>query len=96
MLTSHELIGFMSPALANDILNFTFESDKPAYKATMAAVAETRKVDSGLVSAPGASGGASYRSAAYSPAAEAKMENNLDTVLVNQVKDEARKKGVSY
>ena len=44
MLTSHELIGFMSPALANDILNFTFESDKPAYKATMAAVAETRKL----------------------------------------------------
>ena len=44
MLTSHELIGFMSPALANDILNFTFESDKPAYKATMAAVADTRKL----------------------------------------------------
>ncbi len=44
MLTSHELIGFMSPALANDILNFTFESDKPAYKATMAAVAEARKL----------------------------------------------------
>ncbi len=60
------------------------------------AVAEKRKVDSGLVSAPGASGGASYRSAAYAPAAEARMENNLDTVLVNQVKDEARKKGVSY
>jgi hypothetical protein len=44
MLTSHELLGFMSPALANDILNFTFESDKPAYKATMAAVAEARKL----------------------------------------------------
>lgn len=60
------------------------------------AVAEKRHVDSGLVSAPGASGGASYRSAAYSPAASSKMENNLDTVLVNQVKEEARKKGVSY
>ena len=44
MLTSHELLGFMSPALANDILSFTFESDKPAYKATVAAVAEVKRV----------------------------------------------------
>src|SRR6185436_17306868 len=44
MLTSHELFGFMSPALANDILSFTFESDKPAYRATMAAVAEAKRV----------------------------------------------------
>ena len=39
MLTSHELFGFMSPALANEILNFAYESDKPAYKATMNGVA---------------------------------------------------------
>ena len=32
MLTSHELFGFMSPALANDILTFTFETDKPITK----------------------------------------------------------------
>jgi hypothetical protein len=44
MLTSHELLGFMSPALANDILSFTFESDKPAYKATVTAVAEVKRV----------------------------------------------------
>jgi uncharacterized protein HemY len=44
MLTSHELLGFMSPALANDILNFTHESDKPAYKAALNAVADARKV----------------------------------------------------
>lgn len=44
MLTSHELLGFMSPTLANDILSFIFESDKPAYKATLAAVAEARHV----------------------------------------------------
>lgn len=44
MLTSHELFGFMSPALANDILNFTHESDKPTYKATVTAVADVRKV----------------------------------------------------
>ncbi|HEY4951885.1 MAG TPA: hypothetical protein VII71_00695 [Verrucomicrobiae bacterium] len=42
MLTSHELFGFMSPALANDILNFAYESDKPTYKATMSAVAQAR------------------------------------------------------
>jgi hypothetical protein len=44
MLTSHELFGFMSPALANDILNFTFESDKPTYKATMNGVATALRV----------------------------------------------------
>jgi len=44
MLTSHELLGFMSPALATDILQFTFESDKPAYKATIAAVAQSKHV----------------------------------------------------
>jgi hypothetical protein len=44
MLTSHELLGFMSPALAADILQFTFESDKPAYKATLAAVAQAKHV----------------------------------------------------
>lgn len=44
MLKSHELIGFMSPALAADILGFTFESDKPAYRATIAAVAQAKHV----------------------------------------------------
>ena len=44
MLTSHELLGFMSPALAKDILSFIFESDKPAYRAALAAVAEAKHV----------------------------------------------------
>ena len=44
MLTAHELLGFMSPALANDILSFIFESDKPAYKAALAAVAQAKHV----------------------------------------------------
>lgn len=34
----------MSPALANNILSFIFESDKPAYRATVAAVAEAKHV----------------------------------------------------
>jgi len=44
MLTSHELFGFMSPALAAEIIAFTHESDKPVYKATLAAVAQARHV----------------------------------------------------
>ncbi|MGH7951152.1 MAG: hypothetical protein ACREFE_04430 [Limisphaerales bacterium] len=44
MLTSHELFGFMSPALANEILNFAYESDKPTYKATMNGVATALRV----------------------------------------------------
>jgi len=44
MLTSHELFGFMSPPLANDILNFAYESDKPTYKATMGGVAQALRV----------------------------------------------------
>lgn len=44
MLTSHELLGFMSPSLALDILTYTYESDKPLYRATLGAVAEARKL----------------------------------------------------
>jgi hypothetical protein len=44
MLTSHELLGFMSPSLAGEILSFAHESDKPLYRATLNAVAEVRKV----------------------------------------------------
>ncbi|HXE42291.1 MAG TPA: hypothetical protein VN516_04630 [Candidatus Baltobacteraceae bacterium] len=44
MLKSHELIGFMSPALASDILNFAYETDKPTYKATMNGVATALRV----------------------------------------------------
>src|ERR1700735_5406293 len=44
MLTSHELIGFMSPALAEQIISYAFESDKPLYRTALSAVAEARKV----------------------------------------------------
>lgn len=44
MLKSHELLGFMSPALANDIITSTFENDKPTYRATLNAVAQARHV----------------------------------------------------
>lgn len=44
MLTSNELLGFMSPALALEILTFAFDSDRPLYRTTLAAVAEARKL----------------------------------------------------
>ncbi len=44
MLTSHEMLGFMSPALAGEILANAYESDKPLYRAALNAVAEVRKV----------------------------------------------------
>jgi hypothetical protein len=44
MLTSHELLGFMSPNLALEIVTFIYESDKPLYRAALNAVAEARKV----------------------------------------------------
>jgi len=44
MLTSHELLGFMSPALALEILTYAYEQDKPLYRSTLGAVAEARKL----------------------------------------------------
>jgi hypothetical protein len=44
MLTSHELLGFMSPALALEILTYAYETDKALYHATLGAVAEARKL----------------------------------------------------
>jgi|SRR5215204_4028358 len=44
MLTSHELLGFMSPSLAMEILTYVYEADKPLYRATLTAVAEARKL----------------------------------------------------
>jgi hypothetical protein len=44
MLTCHELFGFMSPALAGEILSHAFEGDKQLYRTTLNAVAESRKL----------------------------------------------------
>ncbi len=44
MLTSHELLGFMSPALALEILTYAYEQDKALYHAVLSAVAEARKL----------------------------------------------------
>src|SRR5262249_55033589 len=44
MLTSHEILGFMSPSLATEILTYAYESDKPLYRTTLSAVAQARKL----------------------------------------------------
>lgn len=44
MLTSHELLGFMSPGLAQEIITYAYDLDKQLYRTTLAAVAEARKV----------------------------------------------------
>ena len=44
MLTSHELLGFMSPTLALEILTYAYDTDKPLYRATLSAVADARKL----------------------------------------------------
>jgi hypothetical protein len=44
MLSAYELFGFMSPTLANEIIESTFAHNKDLYKTTLAAVAEARKV----------------------------------------------------
>jgi hypothetical protein len=44
MLTSHEMLGFMSPSLGEEIIASAHESDKTLYRAALTAVAEARKV----------------------------------------------------
>ena len=44
MMTLNELIGFMSPELANEILDDTFKDDKQVYKAIGAEVATALKL----------------------------------------------------
>ncbi len=44
MLTSHELFGFMPPILAADILEHAHTHNRELYRATVNAVATTRKV----------------------------------------------------
>lgn len=44
MLAAHEIFGFMSPALATEIVDQLHTSDKEAYRALMASVAQARHV----------------------------------------------------
>ena len=44
MLNCHELFGFVSPALAQEILESAYASDNPLYRAILAAVAQANHV----------------------------------------------------
>jgi hypothetical protein len=44
MLSSHELLGFMSPSLANEMFNWMHETERATYKATLQAVADFRRL----------------------------------------------------
>ena len=43
-MAPHRMFGAVSPALASGILEFTFANDKPLYRATLEAVAQSRKL----------------------------------------------------
>jgi hypothetical protein len=44
MMSCHELFGFMSAPLADEIIHYVHSADKPVYRATLSAVADARKV----------------------------------------------------
>jgi hypothetical protein len=44
MLKCHELLGFVSPALAQETVEYAYRSDKPLYRAVLGAVAEANRV----------------------------------------------------
>jgi hypothetical protein len=44
VLTAHEIFGFMSPALALEIVDYLHASEKDIYRATLQGVAEAKKV----------------------------------------------------
>jgi hypothetical protein len=44
MFAAHEILGFMSPALALEIIDYLYTSEKEIYRAVLQSVAEARKV----------------------------------------------------
>lgn len=44
MFAAHEILGFMSPALALEIVDYLYTSEKEVYRAALQGVAEARKV----------------------------------------------------
>jgi len=44
LLKCHELIGFVSPSLAQEMIEYAYASDKTVYRAVLAAVAEANRV----------------------------------------------------
>jgi hypothetical protein len=88
MLTSHELIGFMSPALALEIITFVHETDRQLYRTVMAAVAEARKVRPVFLERqPRTQRHAAMLATLAKPALEMVSANLLRTFLLKKYKD---------
>ena len=87
MLAAHELLGFMSPALATEILTYVFESEKPTYRATLAAVAEARHLRPVFLERqPKTQRHASMLASLSRPALDAVAGNLIRTWLVKKYK----------
>ncbi len=88
MLKSHELIGFMSPKLATEILTYAFESDKPLYRTVLAAVAEARHVRPVFLERqPKVQRHASMLATLAKPALDMATANLIRTWLLKKYKD---------
>jgi hypothetical protein len=88
MLKSHELIGFMSPGLATQILTYAFESDKPMYRTVLGAVAEARHVRPVFLERqPRTQRHASMLATLAKPSMDAVTANLLRTWLLKKYKD---------
>ena len=87
MLTSHELLGFMSPSLALEILTFAYETDKPLYRSTLGAVAEARKLRAVFLERqPRTQRHAAMLTTLTKPALELITANLIRTWLLNKYK----------
>jgi hypothetical protein len=88
MLTSHELLGFMSPSLANEMLTWTHETERATYKATLQAVADFRKLRAVFLERqPKPQRHATMVSALNRPQMEMAASTLLRTWLVKKYKD---------
>jgi hypothetical protein len=88
MLTSHELLGFMSPSLALEILTYTHENDKAVYRAALGAVAEARKVRTVFLERqPKTQRHAAMLTTLARPALEMVTANLIRTWLLKKYKD---------
>ena len=80
MLTSHELFGFMSPALAVRIIEFAHDNNKELYRTALAAVAESRKLRPAFLER-------SPRPARHAGMAEPLARPRLELVSANLLRD---------
>ena len=84
-MKSHKLFAAMSPTLANDVLEFSFASDKNLYRAAVDAVAQARKLRPKFLERyPRAERNAMILSFLSRPALEAVSDNLLRAWLLKK------------